>query len=96
MVAAVLAGSTPTSAGWAVPVGCPVVDVDGAKVGTLLGADGDDLVVEHAFFWRYLVPLCAVGAFDGKALRPRVTKEAVRRGEWDATPPSPTARHPGA
>ena len=73
---------------WAVPVGCPVFDIDGEKVGTVAGADAAGLVVERALFWRYSVPLSAVDDFDGQALRLAVTKEAVRRGEWDAVTPT--------
>ena len=92
MVVASLVGASPADtavAGWAVPVGSPVYDVDGERVGTLAAADLDHLVVEHGFFFRtYLVPLSAVAAFDGLALRLAVTKEAVRRGEWDVAPRS--------
>ncbi len=78
--------------GWVVPVGCPVFDVDGEKVGTVAGADAAGLVVERALFWRYSVPLNAVADFDGEALRLAVTKEAVRRGEWDAVTLSGSGR----
>ena len=88
MVAISLAEPAPAdviAGGWAVPVGCPVEDVAGARLGTVAGADADHLAVERGFFFRpYLVPLGAVAGFDGRALRLAVTKEAARRGEWGA------------
>ena len=100
MVAVSLATAGPVDvvgADWSIPVGCPVVDVDGEKVGSVAGADADGLVVEHAIFWRYSVPLSAVVDYDGQALRLAVTREAVRRGEWDAVAPArPGRRGPGA
>ena len=86
MVAITLAGAAPAHAGWSIPVGCPVHDLDGQKVGTVAGADADGLRVAHGFFREYLVPFRAVADFDGQALRLAVTKDAVRRGEWDALP----------
>ena len=82
------ARSVDAGGGWAVPAGCPAFDVDGEKVGVVAGAGAGGLVVERALVWRYSVPLGAVAGFDGRALRPAVTKEAVRRGEWDAVSPS--------
>ena len=73
-------------AGWSIPVGCPVLDVAGEKVGTVAGADADALVVSHAIFFAYRIPFAAVADYDGAALRLKVTKAAVQRGEWDAAP----------
>ena len=72
-----------TDAGWSVPVGCPVLDVWGEKVGTVAGADAEALIVAHAFFWEYRVPFAAVAEYDGEALRLKVTKAAAKRGEWE-------------
>ena len=73
-----------TEAGWSVPVGCPVLDARGEKVGTIAGADAGALIVAHAIFFEYRVPFPAVADDVGRALRLAVTKDAVRRGEWDA------------
>ena len=70
--------------GWSIPVGCPVLDIEGEKVGTVAGVNSDALMVSHAFFWDYRVPFSAVADYDGHAVRLKVTKAAVRRGEWDA------------
>ena len=83
MAALALAAAVPADAGWSIPVGCPVLDVAGEKVGTVAGASADALVVGRALFFEDRVPYSAVADFDGHAVRLKVTKAAVRRGEWD-------------
>ncbi len=65
-------------AGWSIPVGCPVLDIEGEKVGTVAGADAEALIVAHAFFFEYRIPYSAVADYDGHVLRLKVTKAAVR------------------
>jgi hypothetical protein len=90
-IAIAAAGDSP-DIGWAVPVGCPVDDANGELVGDVAGADAETLLVAHGWLRRvYRVPMFAVADFDGRALRLAVTKEAVRRGEWDAARRPPSA-----
>ncbi len=67
--------------GWAVPVGCPVRDADGERVGRVAGVEEDCLVVDQGAIFLDHVPVAAVVGFDGRALRLGVTLDEVHRGE---------------
>ena len=67
--------------GWSVSLGTPVVDVDGVRVGTVAGTEEDCLVVDHGEVFLDHVPVAAVAAYDGRALRLAVTMDEVHRGE---------------
>ncbi len=68
-----------TSGGWGIPVGTPVYDVAGEKVGTVADADSYDLVVERGFFFvhSYPVRLSNVERYEHGALHLKVTKDQV-------------------
>jgi hypothetical protein len=64
-----------------VPLGCPVYDADGERVGTVAGAEDDCLVVDHGEVFVDHVPMAAAVGFDGRAVRLAMTTEEVVRGE---------------
>ena len=66
---------------WSVPVGCAVRDADGERVGRVVGVEEDCLVVDHGEVFLDHVPVAAVAAYDGRALRLAVTMDEVHRGE---------------
>src|SRR5215218_8527033 len=52
---------------WVIPEGTDVVAADGDKVGKVIAAEADYLVVEKGFFFPtdYYIPRSAVASYDG-------------------------------
>jgi len=70
--------------GWSIPLGTPVFDVAGEKLGCVRGADNDALTVEEGLLiiTTYTIPMGLVGRFEDGALHLSVTKsEASGNGE---------------
>ena len=83
MVATGLEGFFPderADAAYGIPLGCPVLDRDGERLGTVSGVDADGLLVRHALVFEDRVPFSAVAGFDGEAVRLHATKDDVRQG----------------
>ncbi len=78
--------------GWRVPLGTPVVDVDGERVGRVAGTEVDCLVVDQGEVYLDHVPVSAVAGFDGRAVRLGVTLDEVHRGEAERACPHPPLR----
>jgi hypothetical protein len=69
---------------WSIPLGTPVFDVAGEKLGTVRDADYYNLAVEEGLIiiTTYLIPMALVDRFEDGALHLSVTKaEAVDTGE---------------
>ena len=64
-----------------IPLGCPVYDADGERVGVVAGAEDDCLVVDHGEVFVDHVPMAAVVGFDGRAVRLGLTMDELHRGE---------------
>ncbi len=73
--------------GWGIPVGAPVYDAAGEKVGTDAGGDPYDLAVQRGFLFVHTYPLrlSDVERYEDGALHLKVTKDQV---------PSPSAGAP--
>ena len=72
-----------------IPAGTEVIAADGEKVGEVVGAFRDYVVVEKGWFFPtdYYVPRDAVERYDGSHVYLTVEKDdALNRG-WDAVPP---------
>jgi uncharacterized protein (TIGR02271 family) len=84
-----------TARQWQIPVGATVVAADGAKVGKVVAAQPDYVVVEKGFFFPtdYYVPTSAVADFDGDTAYLGVTKDEALTQGWDR---APAASAPGA
>ncbi|MEA2513898.1 MAG: hypothetical protein QOF33_2701 [Thermomicrobiales bacterium] len=70
-------------ASWSIPLGTPVYDVDGEKLGSVKGADYYVLSVEEGLLviTTYTVPMALVERYEDGALHLSVTKaEAVGSG----------------
>jgi hypothetical protein len=84
-------------ASWSVPIGAPVYDVTGEKLGTVAGTDGFDLLVEHGllFVTTHAVPMGLVARYDDGGLHLRVTKAELLGAGEDAGSrrADPTDRH---
>ena len=79
-------GAVPTDD---IPAGVDVIAADGEKVGEVVGAFQDYVVVEKGWFFPtdYYVPREAVERYDGSHVHLTVDKDdALNRG-WDAVPP---------
>ena len=76
-----------TGASWGIPVGTPVHDVAGEKVGHVADADAADLVVERGWFLvrDYRVRLADVDRFEDGTLYLRLTKAEVLGGDDQAS-----------
>ncbi len=68
-----------TTGGRGIPVGTPVYDLAGEKVGTVADADAYDLVVERGFFFvhSYPIKLSDVERYENGALHLKITKVQV-------------------
>jgi hypothetical protein len=62
--------------GWSIPLGTPVYDVTGEKMGTVKGADNYALSVEEGLLLvtTYTIPLSLVDSYDDGAIHLSVTK----------------------
>jgi hypothetical protein len=69
--------------GWSIPLGTPVFDVAGEKMGTVKGADNYELSVEEGLLLitTYTIPMALVGSYDDGAIHLSVTKAEVSRNE---------------
>ena len=69
-------------ASWSIPLGTPVYDVAGEKMGTVKGADTYDLAVEEGLILvtTYTIPMALVQSYDDGAIHLSVTKaEAAQK-----------------
>src|SRR5215211_1789705 len=75
---------------WVIPEGTEVVAADGDKVGKVIAAEGDYLVVEKGFFFPtdYYIPRSAVASYDGDKAYLAVTKDQALNQAWDVAPDS--------
>jgi hypothetical protein len=76
-----------SEANWSIPLGTPVYDVLGEKLGTVKGADDFALSVEQGLLLvtTYTVPMALVESYQDGALHLSVTKaEATGNGSTDA------------
>lgn len=62
---------------WSIPIGAPVYDVEGAKLGTLAGTDGYTLFVEEGLLMITTHPISMglVASYDDGGLYLSVTKD---------------------
>ena len=74
--------ATAIDGGWGIPVGTPVYDLRGEKIGTVVDADPYELVVERGLFLvrHYPVKLSDVDRFEDGKLYLKRTKEQVLDG----------------
>ena len=80
MVAAVAdLGAAAAVGGWGIPIGAPVHDARGEKIGTVVGADPYGLMVERGLFLvrDYLVRLSDVDRFEDGRLYLKLTRDEV-------------------
>lgn len=66
-------------ADWSIPVGTPVFDVIGEKMGTVSGTDGFDLILEEGFLLirTHHVPMTFVEKYEAGALHLSLPKADV-------------------
>lgn len=71
-------------------IGMTVFDAAGDKLGTLVGADPQCLIVEKGFFFPtdFSVPMAAVARVDADGIWLSLTKDDVRREAWDRSAPA--------
>ena len=64
---------------WSIPIGTPVFDVAGEKMGSVKGADNDALAVEEGLLLitTHMVPMALVERYEDGALHLSVTKAEV-------------------
>ena len=62
--------------GWSIPLGTPVYDVTGVRMGTVKGADNYALAVEEGLLLvtTYTIPMSLVESYDDGAIHLSVTK----------------------
>jgi uncharacterized protein (TIGR02271 family) len=70
---------------WQIPEGTDVVGADGDKVGKVVAAEPDYIVVEKGFFFPtdYYIPTSAINNFDGDKVYLNVTKDEALNQGWD-------------
>jgi uncharacterized protein (TIGR02271 family) len=70
---------------WQIPEGVDVVGADGEKVGKVVAAEANYIVVEKGFFFPtdYYIPTGAIGTFDGDKVYLTVTKDEALNQGWD-------------
>lgn len=75
---------------WIIPEGTEVVAADGDKVGKVVDAQGDFLVVEKGWLFPtdYYVPRNAIVSYDGDKAYLAVTKDQALNQTWDVVPDS--------
>jgi uncharacterized protein (TIGR02271 family) len=78
-----------------IPEGTEVIAADGDKVGKVVAAEGDYLVVEKGWLFPtdYYVPRTAINAYDGDKAYLAVTKDQALNQAWDVAPTTTT--YPG-
>jgi hypothetical protein len=72
--------------GWSIPLGTPVYDVAGEKMGSVKGADNYALSVEEGLLLitTYTIPMSLVESYDDGAIHLSVTKaEAAGKNGTD-------------
>jgi hypothetical protein len=71
------------TANWSIPIGTPVYDVAGEKLGSVSGMDGFSLLVEEGFLMitTHVIPMALVERYDDGALYLGVTKDELARAE---------------
>lgn len=70
---------------WQIPEGVDVVGADGDKVGKVVAAQSNYIVVEKGFFFPtdYYIPTSAINTFDGDKVYLSVTKDEALNQGWD-------------
>jgi uncharacterized protein (TIGR02271 family) len=70
---------------WQIPEGVDVVGADGDKVGKVVAAQANYIVVEKGFFFPtdYYIPTSAINTFDGDKVYLSVTKDEALNQGWD-------------
>jgi uncharacterized protein (TIGR02271 family) len=70
---------------WQIPEGVDVVGAEGDKVGKVVAAESNYVVVEKGFFFPtdYYIPLGAIASFDGDKVYLNVTKDEALNQNWD-------------
>jgi hypothetical protein len=65
--------------GWSIPLGTPVYDAAGEKMGSVKGADNSALAVEEGLLLvtTYTIPMALVASYDDGAIHLKVTKAEV-------------------
>lgn len=65
--------------------GAEVLDADGDRVGTVLAAAADYIVVEHGFFFPAdcYVPRGAIAAIEDGVVKLTMTKAAIAEQGWE-------------
>jgi hypothetical protein len=63
-------------ASWSIPIGTPVYDVAGEKLGSVSGFEADALLVDEGFLFvtTHAVPMALVSAYEDGRLVLAVTK----------------------
>jgi uncharacterized protein (TIGR02271 family) len=70
---------------WQIPEGTDVYGADGDKVGKVVAAEANYIVVEKGFFFPtdYYIPTSAINNFDGDKVYLSVTKDEALNQGWD-------------
>lgn len=70
---------------WQIPEGTDVYGADGDKVGKVVAAEANYIVVEKGFFFPtdYYIPTGAISNFDGDRVYLSVTKDEALNQGWD-------------
>jgi uncharacterized protein (TIGR02271 family) len=77
-----------TTEQWVIPEGTEVVAADGDKVGKVVAAQGDYLVVEKGWLFPtdFYVPASAIASYDGDKAYLALTKDQAVNQAWDTAP----------
>src|SRR5690349_14320153 len=70
---------------WQIPEGTDVIGADGDKVGKVVAAQAQYIVVEKGFFFPtdYYIPTNAINNYDGDKVYLNVTKDEALNQGWD-------------
>jgi uncharacterized protein (TIGR02271 family) len=70
---------------WQIPEGTDVIGADGDKVGKVVAAEANYIVVEKGFFFPtdYYIPVSAINNYDGDKAYLSVTKDEALNQGWD-------------
>jgi len=70
---------------WQIPEGTDVIGADGDKVGKVVAAEANYIVVEKGFFFPtdYYIPISAINSYDGDKAYLSVTKDEALNQGWD-------------
>jgi uncharacterized protein (TIGR02271 family) len=82
---------------WNVPEGTDVVGTDGDKVGKVVAAQSNYIVVEKGFFFPtdYYIPTSAIANYDGDKVYLAVTKDEALNQGWDQQPTADSTSRTG-